>query len=219
MIVLGLFLCSTFIKCKLFASFIPHLSEEIYFNVYQKLEGDRSLHLSKWPEPALIDENAEKAGEVVKEYISQVRSWKSENKIALNYPLNSLATYSTASNISMIAPSSSIIISTLKYPDSHEFIPKKPNIEEKITKILPVYSKIGPISMFENCFRNVSPTRIYSSNISSETIIRTLPSRHALRIWYGGPVKNTPETNTFVSSTIFTYGPELSQQRQRYLIF
>lgn len=130
---------------KLFASFIPHLSEEIYINIYQKFEQDKSVHLSKWAEPALIDDGAEKAGEIVKEYISQVRSWKSDHGMALNSPINSLATYSTANNISMIEPFSSIITSTLKYSESHEFIPKKPNIEEKITKVLPVYSKIGPI--------------------------------------------------------------------------
>ena len=37
-----------------------------------------------------------------------------------------------------------IIKTTLKYPDSHKFVAGKPDIEEKITKIIPVYSKIGP---------------------------------------------------------------------------
>ena len=46
--------------------------------------------------------------------------------------------------ISKIKPNESIIKSTLKYPENHEFKPGKPDIEEKITKIKPVYSKIGP---------------------------------------------------------------------------
>jgi hypothetical protein len=58
--------------------------------------------------------------------------------------MDSSATYSTAKMISNIEPNSSIIKSTLKYPKNHEFIPRKPDIEEKITKIIPVYSKIGP---------------------------------------------------------------------------
>jgi hypothetical protein len=37
-----------------------------------------------------------------------------------------------------------IITSTLKFPKNHKFIGKKPDIEEKITKIIPVYAKIGP---------------------------------------------------------------------------
>jgi valyl-tRNA synthetase len=44
----------------------------------------------------------------------------------------------------MIKPSSSIIVSTLNYPKDHEFKEGKPDVEEKIIKIKPVYSKIGP---------------------------------------------------------------------------
>ncbi len=129
---------------KLFASFIPHITEEIYQKFYKQFEKDDSIHISDWPEPVLVDKEKEIAGESVKEYISQVRSWKSEQGIALNAPIESSATYSTANTINSIEPSGSIITSTLKYPDSHKFIPGKPDVEEKITKIVPVYSKIGP---------------------------------------------------------------------------
>ena len=61
-------------------------------------------------------------------------------------PLQSSATFSAeASSISKIKPSGSIIKSTLKYPDNHEFIVGMPDIEEKIVAIKPVYSKIGPL--------------------------------------------------------------------------
>jgi hypothetical protein len=33
----------------------------------------------------------------------------------------------------------------LKYPENHEFIKGKPDIEERIDAIKPVYSKIGPV--------------------------------------------------------------------------
>jgi len=129
---------------KLFAPFLPHITEEIYSNFYKQFEGIESIHILDWPEPLLIDKEKEIAGESVKDYISQVRSWKSEQGIALNAPMKSSATYSTANVISKIKPSGSIIKSTLKYPEDHEFIPRKPDIEEKITKVVPVYSKIGP---------------------------------------------------------------------------
>ena len=129
---------------KLFATFIPHITEEIYTNYYQQFEKDKSIHVSAWPEPELIDSESEKAGEFVKKYISQVRSWKSEQGIALNAPIDAIATYSSK-DISLKLKHNEIIIkTTLKFPDSHEFIPRKPDIEEKIMKISPVYSKIGP---------------------------------------------------------------------------
>jgi len=129
---------------KLFAVFLPHLTEEIYQNFYKEFEGDKSIHISAWPEKEILDNEKEKFGEAVKKYISQVRSWKSEQGIALNAPLNAVATYASKSKLSKIKTSDLIIKSTLKFPDKHKFIEGKPDIEEKITKIIPVYSKIGP---------------------------------------------------------------------------
>jgi valyl-tRNA synthetase len=129
---------------KLFAPFFPHITEEIYYDFYKQFEGSESIHISNWPEPVLIDKEKETAGEAVKNYISQVRSWKSEQGIALNAPIDSSATYSTPDFILKIKSNESIIKSTLKYPKNHEFIACKPDLEEKITKVIPVYSKIGP---------------------------------------------------------------------------
>ena len=130
---------------KLFAPFFPHITEEIYSNFYKKFECTESIHLTSWPETVIIDEEKENAGEEVKKYISQVRSWKSEQGIALNAPINTDATYASKELISKLKTNEQIIKTTLKYPDSHKFVIGKPDIEEKITKILPVYSKIGPI--------------------------------------------------------------------------
>ena len=46
---------------KLFSPFIPHITEEIYNNFYQKFENDKSIHLSSWPEPVLIEDEKEVA--------------------------------------------------------------------------------------------------------------------------------------------------------------
>lgn len=129
---------------KLFAVFFPHITEEIYSNNYQRFEGDISIHLSSWPEPILSDNDKEKAGESVKNYIAQVRSWKSEQGIALNAALDTVATYASKTLTSNFESNQSIIKSTLKYPKDHKFIVGKPNVEEKITEISPVYAKIGP---------------------------------------------------------------------------
>ena len=129
---------------KLFAVFFPHLTEDIYQNFYKRFEDKESIHLTKWPELLIIDDKKEKAGDLVKTYISKIRTWKSDNGIALNAPIKAITTYAPKDIISSIKSSESIIKSTLKYPDDHKFIVGKPKIEEKIKKIIPVYSKIGP---------------------------------------------------------------------------
>ncbi|UCH71816.1 MAG: valine--tRNA ligase [Thermoplasmatales archaeon] len=130
---------------KIFAPFFPHITEEIYQKNFRQFEGTESIHLSSWPEEILIDNKAENSGELVKDYIAKVRAVKSEQGIALNAPLESFATYSTSSKISKIKPSGFIIKSTLNLPDEHEFIEGKPEIVERITNVVPVHSKIGPL--------------------------------------------------------------------------
>jgi len=129
---------------KLFSVFIPHVIEEIYNNFYKEFEKEKSIHISSWPKPLLEDKEKEKAGELVKNYISQVRSYKSEHGIALNATIKSSATYASKDIISKIKANESIIKSTLKYPKDHEFIAGKPDIKEEIVEIFPVYAKIGP---------------------------------------------------------------------------
>jgi hypothetical protein len=68
--------------------------------------------------------------------------------------MNSTATYGSKTLISTLQRSASIIKSTLKYPENHTFIVGNPNVEEKITKIIPVYSKLGP--HFKNNSQKIS---------------------------------------------------------------
>ena len=120
--------------------------------------------MSAWPKGIDSYTEKEKSGEVVKNCISQVRSWKSEQGIALNSRVEAVATYSSKNNIKMIKPSSSIIISTLNYPKDHEFKEGKPDVEEKITKLKPIYSKIGP-SLKKNAKEIIKNVRINQDEI------------------------------------------------------
>jgi hypothetical protein len=58
--------------------------------------------------------------------------------------MNVITTYAPKEDIPHLKDNEHIILSTLKYPEVHKFIPGKPVIEEKITKIEPVYATIGP---------------------------------------------------------------------------
>ena len=86
----------------------------------------------------------EQAGETVKEYIAKVRAWKSEHGIALNAPISAIATYASEEIIRKLSAHRSIIFSTLRYPENHSFISGKPEIQETITSVEPVFAKLGP---------------------------------------------------------------------------
>ncbi|MEM2934974.1 MAG: class I tRNA ligase family protein, partial [Candidatus Thermoplasmatota archaeon] len=117
---------------KTFSPFLPFITEEIYDKFYKKFDGKESVHISEWPEPILIDEEAETEGEIVKEVISEIREWKSKNGISLNSPLSKVIIYGNVKE-------NDIISGTLKIKEI--IFEDKSNIDKRA---FPVYSKIGP---------------------------------------------------------------------------
>ncbi|MBT7913736.1 class I tRNA ligase family protein, partial [Candidatus Bathyarchaeota archaeon] len=77
---------------KLMAPVTPHLTEEIYRTMY---DADNSITLSAWPEydESLVDEDAERIGDMVIETISSVRTEKNKQGVSLNKPVKQLSIY------------------------------------------------------------------------------------------------------------------------------
>jgi valyl-tRNA synthetase len=71
---------------KLFAPFLPYVTEVIYQELFAAREGLISLHLSHWPQtdPAWQNSEAEKDGEILIEVATAVRRYKSEAGLSLN---------------------------------------------------------------------------------------------------------------------------------------
>jgi valyl-tRNA synthetase len=78
---------------KLFAPFLPYVTEEIYQGLYEEASKKvNSIHISAWPEPdpRLEDPAAELLGERLVEIASAVRRYKSENNLPLSLDLERL---------------------------------------------------------------------------------------------------------------------------------
>ena len=74
--------------CQICAPIIPYTSEEIY----QKLTGEKSVHLSNFPtyNSSLIDEKIEEKMDLVRDLISTGRMVREENKIKVRQPLSEI---------------------------------------------------------------------------------------------------------------------------------
>ncbi len=72
---------------KMLAPFAPFITEELYQNYFRELEGEKSIHLTKWPEHNFVDENAEEKGELLKDIISYIRKFKTNNGMKMKDPL------------------------------------------------------------------------------------------------------------------------------------
>jgi valyl-tRNA synthetase len=70
---------------KLFAPFLPFITEELYFQLFQKEEKTKSIHISSWPSAdiKLRDSKSEQFGDRFVEILSIVRQEKSKQKVSL----------------------------------------------------------------------------------------------------------------------------------------
>lgn len=77
---------------KLFAPFLPYVSEEIYTKLFAQTDGNESIHLSAWPQvdAEIISDAAEDLGSILVDIATAVRRYKSEKAMSLGAELDSL---------------------------------------------------------------------------------------------------------------------------------
>jgi valyl-tRNA synthetase len=70
---------------KLFAPFLPYVTEAVYQAMLAEADGSGSIHRSRWPvaDEKLVDEAAEQTGEVLLAIATAVRRYKSERNLSL----------------------------------------------------------------------------------------------------------------------------------------
>jgi valyl-tRNA synthetase len=73
---------------KLFAPFIPFTTEEIYQENFKKFEGDKSIHISSWPEGKEISNLEENVFEILVEVLGKIRQEKTKAQKAMNCEIN-----------------------------------------------------------------------------------------------------------------------------------
>jgi valyl-tRNA synthetase len=77
---------------KLFAPFLPYITEEVYQALFTAAEGKSSIHNARWPtaDEALIDEGAEAVCDAIVEVATAIRRYKSEANLSLGTELQRL---------------------------------------------------------------------------------------------------------------------------------
>ena len=125
---------------KLFAPFFPDITEEIYHQQYKQFGEQESIHITSWPEPLFIDEQAEKTGEFVKNIISAIRNWKSKKGIPLNQEIGSVEIFTK--NKSILQETLEDIMKTLNIKQL-KLEKSTSDLKEDISNIKPVYASIG----------------------------------------------------------------------------
>jgi valyl-tRNA synthetase len=125
---------------KLLAPLLPCVTEEVYQTIYKGSEGERSAHVTPFPEPGTTDESARRVGEFVKEVAATIRRWKSETGMPLNQPL---AEVQVLTDIEGVATASRDLKSAI-VADELTFASEDPTLHEEPRALRPVHSRLGP---------------------------------------------------------------------------
>jgi len=98
---------------KLMAPIMPHIIEEIWRTMY---DPNASIHLSAWPmyDEAIIDEEAEKTGDIVIAAISDIRREKNRMGVSLNASMKSVKLFASGDEAEALRLGSTDIKDTLK---------------------------------------------------------------------------------------------------------
>ncbi|HWR25435.1 MAG TPA: class I tRNA ligase family protein, partial [Methanosarcina sp.] len=111
----------------LLAPFIPFFAEELHSRF-----SNESVHTQAWPlvDKSLISEEAEAAGELIKEITGEVRRYKSELGLALNAPLKKIEIYNANIDTGDIAGATNSEVELMEGAPSFEYVPVeiKPNM-------------------------------------------------------------------------------------------
>jgi valyl-tRNA synthetase len=111
----------------LLAPFIPFFAEELYSRF-----SDESVHTQAWPavDETFIKEEAEAAGELIKDITGEARRYKSDLGMALNAPLKKLEIYNANIDTGDIAGATNSEVELMEGAPSFEYVPVevKPNM-------------------------------------------------------------------------------------------
>ena len=134
-------LYNVFLGCiKMLAIFQPHITEDVYQEHFQAIDGNKSIHLTAWPEPMFIDEDAEIEGNALSEVLAEIRAWKSERKIALNAELSMIEF--VGAEAKLLESSKADISETTKAKEV--VIAPEADLTEEIVAIKPLHKVLGP---------------------------------------------------------------------------
>ncbi|WP_254271910.1 valine--tRNA ligase [Haloarcula marina] len=118
---------------KLFAPFLPHITEELWDRIYDESE---SVHTTDWPVAGGYEADLD-AGETAMEVVSALRRYKTENGLPLNADLEHVEVYGHVDGFAAA-------IAEAMHVDTLETFADAPDITTEVSDIDLDYSVVGP---------------------------------------------------------------------------
>ncbi|WP_297464358.1 valine--tRNA ligase [Thermococcus sp.] len=187
----------------LLAPFVPHITEELYQNLFRERVKAKSVHLLEWPKfrEDRIDENAEKLGELAREIVGAIRRYKNSHGLALNAKLKHVAIYSTDS-YEMLKTIEKDIAGTMNI-ERLEIVKGEPQLEERIIEIKPNFRTVGPR------YGKLVPKITAYLKENAEEVAKALKERGKVEFEVEGEKVELTKDDVVVKKAVFSEGEEV----------
>ena len=187
----------------LLAPLAPHITEELYQEMFKDNVRAKSVHLLAWPEyrEDRIDEEAEKLGKFASEIIGAMRRYKNSHGLALNAKLKHVAVYATDS-YEMLKALERDIAGTMNI-EKLEIIKGEPELEEKITEIKPNFKTVGP-----RYGRLVPKITAYLKE-NAERVARALKENEKIEVEIEGQKVKLGKEDIVIRKAVFSEGEKV----------
>ena len=187
----------------LLAPFVPHITEELYQNLFRERIKAKSVHLLEWPKfrEDRIDENAEKLGELAREIVGAIRRYKNSHGLALNAKLKHVAIYATDS-YEMLKTIEKDIAGTMNI-ERLEIVKGEPQLEERIIEIKPNFRTVGPR------YGKLVPKITAYLKENAEEVAKALKERGKVEFEVEGEKVELTKDDVVVKKAVFSEGEEV----------
>ncbi|CAD5244230.1 valine--tRNA ligase [Thermococcus camini] len=187
----------------LLAPLAPHITEELYQEMFKRHIGAKSVHLLEWPkyDEGRISEEAEKLGELAREIVGVMRRYKNSHGLALNAKLRHVAIYATDSYEALKAIEKDIA-GTMNI-ERLEIIQGEPELEERIIEIKPNFRTVGPR------YGKLVPKITAYLKENAEEVARALKEAGKVKFEVGGEKVELNKDDVVIRKAVFSEGEEV----------
>ncbi|ASJ14045.1 valine--tRNA ligase [Thermococcus radiotolerans] len=187
----------------LLAPLAPHITEELYQEMFKGHVGVKSVHLLEWPkyDEGRISEEAERLGELAREIVGVMRRYKNSHGLALNAKLKHVAIYATDSYEALKAIEKDIA-GTMNI-ERLEIIQGEPELEERITEIKPNFRTVGPR------YGKLVPKIAAYLKENAEEVARTLKEAGKVEFEVEGQKVELNKEDIVLRKAVFSEGEEV----------
>jgi valyl-tRNA synthetase len=173
---------------KMLAPVLAFSSEDLYQSYHRADDGARSIHVSAWPEPSIVEEDAARRGSLAKDVVAAVRSWKASKGIALGREIGLVEVIAEAEARAAVESNREDILTTVRAEDvrfveERDVASRPVAVKVDLARVGPKYKGLAP--RIVALVKDLDPAKLADGGLDLRidgTDVRLLPDEYKVEV-------------------------------------